>query len=205
MTLPKSHFWEYRQWLDPYQNSEMIRDHMLCAIIGTYANIRQREPEKYQDLKLSYLGFAAATGEARRIRGDYILTENDVEQHSIFQDAAAVNSSAFCLHYPGNPKYDFRLGDWKWIERDHKPYDIPFRCLYSADIDNLMMAGKHISVPHIVGSSVKLMGNCGQHGIAVGAAASLCLKYDVSPRKLCERHMNELKAEIEKQKNEVSR
>lgn len=73
---------------------------MLCAIIGTYANIRQREPEKYQDLKLSYLGFAAATGEARRIRGDYILTENDVEQHSIFQDAAAAIPALFACTTP---------------------------------------------------------------------------------------------------------
>ena len=35
----------------------------------------------------------------------------------------------------------------------NKPYGIPFRCLYSANISNLLMAGKHISVTRIAGTT----------------------------------------------------
>ena len=37
------------------------------------------------------------------------------------------------------------------------------------------------------------MGNAGQHGIAVGMAAALCVKYGVSPRTLGKEHFDELK------------
>ncbi|MGI6118292.1 MAG: FAD-dependent oxidoreductase [Bilifractor sp.] len=196
MNLTKSHFWEYGQWLDPYMCKEEIRDHLFCAIIGTYVNVRKKDPSKYGNLKLVHLGNVLATGAFRSYLGDYILTENDIRSHTDFPDAIVENAGAFCLHYPGNPKYDFRLGNWKWVERDFKPYTVPFRCLYSADIDNLFCAGKHISATHIASSTVKLMGNCGHHGAVAGTAAALCVKYGVSARVLGQEHLDDLKIEL---------
>lgn len=192
MDFPASHFWEYGQWLDPYAEGERIRDHLLCALYGTFANVKRLEPEKYANLAFDWVAYVPAHGEYRRLVGDYILNENDIRNHKVFSDTVVLNSEAFCLHYPGNEKYDFRLKDWKWVTRDGKPYSIPFRCLYSINISNLMMAGKHISVTHVAGSSTKMMGNGGQHGIAVGAAAFLCKKYDTTPRSIYEAHMQEL-------------
>jgi hypothetical protein len=198
MSLPKSHFWEYGQWLDPYICKEDIRDHLFCAIIGTYVNVRKKDPMKYTDLKLVHMGNVLATGAFRSYLGDYILTENDIREHTDFPDAIVVNAGAFCLHYPGNPKYDFRLGNWKWVERDFKPYTVPYRCLYSADIDNLFCAGKHISATHVASSTIKLMGNCGHQGSVTGTAAALCAKLGVSARELGKGHLDELRAELVK-------
>lgn len=192
MDFPASHFWEYGQWLDPYTAGEHIRDHLFCAIYGTFSNVKRLEPQRYANLMLDWVGHVPAHGEYRRLVGDYILSENDIQTHKVFPDAVVLNSEAFCLHYPGHEKYDFRLKDWKWITRDGRPYSIPFRCLYSVNISNLMMAGKHISVTHVAGSSTKMMGNGGQHGVAVGAAALLCKKYNTTPRSICEAHMQEL-------------
>lgn len=41
---------------------------------------------------------------------------------------------------------------------DGLPCKIPFRCLHSAELDNVMMMGKHISVTHIAGSVTRFMG-----------------------------------------------
>ena len=60
--------------------------------------------------------------------------------------------------------YDFRLGDWQFIAVPL--FTVPFRCLYSKNVENLMMAGKHISVTHIAGSATKTMLNGGQTGVA---------------------------------------
>ena len=122
--------------------------------------------------------------------GDYILNENDIRAAREFPDSVARNQQHFCLHYPGHEKYDFRLGDWKYIRTPL--YHVPFRCLYSRNIDNLMMAGKHISVSHVAGSSTKVMLNGGQHGIAVGSAAYLCKKYKATPKGIGEKHIAEL-------------
>ena len=60
------------------------------------------------------------------------------------------------------------------------------------------MAGKHISVTHVASSSTKFMGNGAQHGIAVAAAATLCNKYDTTPRGLYDAHLEELIALVAK-------
>ncbi|MCV7071733.1 FAD-dependent oxidoreductase [Mycobacterium rufum] len=192
MTHPLTHFWEYGQWLDPYTEGERIRDHLLCAIYGTFSNVKQLEPTEYANLELEWVAHVPAQGEYRRYVGDYTLTETDIRSHQDFPDAVVQNSGAFCLHYPGDEKYDFRLKNWIWDTRDDQPYDIPFRCLYSVNITNLMMAGKHISVTHVAGSNTKFMGNGGQHGIATAAAAFLCNKYSTTPRGIHAMHLQEL-------------
>ncbi|KAE8422617.1 FAD dependent oxidoreductase [Aspergillus pseudocaelatus] len=194
MTWPLTHFWEYGQSLDPYLNGEKIRDHLLRALYGTFYNVKTMEPGKYANLDFDWVSFTPAQGEYRRYKGDYVLNETDIRAHREFHDSVAQNSGAFCLHYPGHDKYDFRLKTWEWDERDHEPYDIPFRCLYSTNISNLLMAGKHISATHVAGSNTKFMGNGGQHAIATAAAAYLCNKYRTTPRGVYNNHLAQLKS-----------
>lgn len=194
--FPATHYWEYGQWLDPYTEGEYIRDYLLRALFGTFWNVKRLEPEKYANLEFDWVAYVAAQGEFRRYQGDYILTQNDIVDHRMLPDTLVFNDGAFCLHCaygPEESQYDFRLKDWIWDTRDKKPYGIPFRCLYSVNIENLMMAGKHISVTHVAGSSTKFMGNGAQHGIAVGAAAHLCAQRATTPRGLYEHHLGELK------------
>lgn len=71
-------------------------------------------------------------------------------------------------------------------------YNIPFRCLYSRDIRNLMVAGRNISVTHIALGSTRVMATCGALGQAAGTAAYLCSKYDTTPNKINNNHIDEL-------------
>lgn len=195
-TFPATHFWEYGQWLDPYKEGERIRDYLMRALYGTFWNVKHMEPEKYANLQFEWMAFVAAQGEFRRYKGDYVLTENDIRNHTRFDDTLIANDGSFCIHCawaPGEGKYDFRLKDWIFDMRDMESYEIPFRCLYSTNIDNLMMAGKHISVTHVAGSSTKLMGNGAQHGVAAAAAAYLCKEHNTTPRGLYKDHLSALK------------
>ncbi len=194
--FPATHFWEYGQWLDPYTHGEHIRDHLLRAIYGTFSNVKRREPVTHANLELDWVAHVAGQGEFRRYLGDHVLTENDIRGHTEFRDAVVENSGAFCLHHAGNRRYDFRLKGWTWDTRDGRPYAIPFRCLYSADVANLMMAGKHISVTHVAGSSAKFMANGAQHGIATGAAAYLCTRHGTTPRGVHDDHLDELRTVV---------
>lgn len=192
MTHPLTHFWEYGQWLDPYTQGEEIRDHLLRAIYGTFSNVKTMASQEYANLELEWVAFVAAQGEFRRYVGDHVLTEMEIRDHAPFPDAVVVNSGAFCLHYPGDETYDFRLKNWVWDVRDEQPYSIPFRSLYSVNVSNLLVAGKHISTTHVAGSNAKFMGNGGQHGIATAAAAALCSKYQTTPRGVLRDHLQEL-------------
>ena len=199
--FPATHFWEYGQWLDPYTSGELVRDYLMRALYGTFSNVKRLEPEQYANLEFEWMAYVAAQGEFRRYRGDYVLTENDIRNHTRFNDTLVANDGAFCIHCawaPGESKYDFRLKNWIWDTRDEQPYGIPFRCLYSANIDNLMMAGKHISVSSVASASTKFMGNGAQHGIAVAAAAYLCNTHGSTPRGLYDERLDELMNLVDK-------
>jgi hypothetical protein len=189
-----THYWEYGQWCDPYTEGEHIRDHLLRAIYGTMANVKAMEPDQWANLEFDWVAHVAGQGEFRRYIGDYVLTETDIRNHAVFPDAVLKNSGAFCLHHPIHDDYDFRLKSWTWDTRDDEPFDVPFRCLYAANLDNVMMAGKHISVTHVAGSVTKFMGNGAQHAIATAVAAVLCNKYAATPKSVHDHHLVELKA-----------
>lgn len=70
MKGPLTHFWEYGQWLDPYAQSEHIRDHLLRAIYGTFSNIKIMDPENYTNLELEWVACVPAQGEFCRYKGD---------------------------------------------------------------------------------------------------------------------------------------
>lgn len=70
-------------------------------------------------------------------------------------------------------------------------YYIPYRSLYSKNINNLFMAGRNFSCSHIGLGGPRVMRTTGQMGAAVGLAASLCEKYNVNPRDIYKKHLKE--------------
>lgn len=73
-----------------------------------------------------------------------------------------------------------------------EPYPIPFRCLYSKNIDNLMFAGRNISASHVAFSSTRVMGTIGVIGQAAGTGAAVAIKYGLLPREMCEKRISEV-------------
>ena len=187
--LRSDHSWEYGHRRDMIDDAELIRDHLLRAIYGTFATAKQRFPTAARHAQLTRVDYIAARGESRRLMGDHVLTENDIKSKRPFPDGVAQGGLVFCLHYPGE-KYDFRS---RLKLTGVEPYLIPFRCLYSRNVDNLMMAGRDASATHIAYSSIKLMKTGGQMGVAVGAAAMLSKKHGTTPRGVYQHHIEELK------------
>ncbi len=77
---------------------------------------------------------------------------------------------------------------------DKADYYIPFRCLYSRNIANLMMAGRCFSCSHVGLGGPRNMCTLGQMGVATGYAAWLCKKHGVLPRGVYDGHIDELRS-----------
>jgi hypothetical protein len=75
-------------------------------------------------------------------------------------------------------------------------YGLPYRALYSKNIENLMFAGRNISVTHVALSSTRVMATCALLGQAMGHGAAIALRYGCSPRGVHEAHMDELQNNI---------
>ena len=73
------------------------------------------------------------------------------------------------------------------------PHWLPFRILYSRNIENLFMAGRNVSVTHEALGSVRVMRTGGLMGEVVGLAAALCKKHDTDPHGVFKNHLTEFR------------
>ena len=76
-----------------------------------------------------------------------------------------------------------------------KIYTIPYRCLYSANIENLFLGGRIISCSHVAFSSTRVMGTCAVAGQAAGTAAAIAIQKGISPREVGQ-YIEELQQEL---------
>jgi len=108
--------------------------------------------------------------ETRRIKGGYILTEEDAIEGKKFDDAIAWRSGWLDVGF-------VRLSQMKI-------HQVPYRSLIPDGIEGLLAAGRCISATHIGASSGKSMGNCVATGHAAGVAAALASKTNKAPREI---------------------
>ena len=147
--------------------------------------------------RLAWVAYIGGKRESRRLLGDVILHEQDVTGQRAFPDACVTTTWTIDLHYPhpDNTKH-FPGEEFRSIARHTKikPYAIPYRCLYSRNVENLMMAGRNISVTHVALGTIRVQRTTGMMGEVVGMAASLCKRHETTPRGVYEQYLDELKA-----------
>ncbi len=195
--------WEYGYWwvewggeLDTIKDNERIRDELLAIALGVWDHIKNSglHPES-ENWALEWIGFLPGKRESRRFIGDYILTQHDLQRGEVFEDGVAYGGWPIDLHPP------------EGIDTKEPPniavkvplYNIPFRCLYSRNIDNLLFAGRNISATHVAFGSTRVMGTCSVMGQAVGTAAALCVRYNCTPRELGKEAIKDLQQLLLKQ------
>ena len=176
-------------------DTEEIRDELLKIAFGVWDHMKNRGEHGADNWELEWLGFLPGKRESRRYVGDYVLTQNDVENGGRdFPDAVAYGGWQIDNHLPGgfNMEAGSDMGGHLQKRRLSDPYLIPYRCLYSKNVSNLMFAGRNISASHIAFASTRVMGTIGVMGQACGTAAAIAIKYGLSPRGVYESKIEEL-------------
>lgn len=159
-------------WANLIKQAEDIRWELYKVVYGVWDHIKNTGDHGAGNYELKWVGHVAGRRDSRRLEGPYLLNENDVVSNRIFDDAVA---------YGGFWVDDHPAGGWN--AKNCKPsdsfhydgvYTIPYRCYYSKNIVNLMMAGRDISATKMGMSSSRVMGTCAVGGQAAGTAAALC-------------------------------
>lgn len=132
--------------------------------------------------KCHLISTAPALGlrESRRIRGEVTLTAEDIMAQRAWEDSVCYGSFYVDIHNPAGPG----MGDQTWYPPQGFRYQIPYRTMVPQGVDNLLVAGRCISVDHIALGSTRIMSTCMALGEAAGAAALLSLHEEVPPRGL---------------------
>ncbi|MDR0845452.1 MAG: FAD-dependent oxidoreductase [Tannerella sp.] len=195
--------WETGMNYDQIKDFERIRDYGLLVVYSNWSYLKNnlKENNQFKNLKLGWVAYVSGKRESRRLMGDYIMKEDDVRKYVAHEDGTASTTWSIDLHYPDPQNTEnFPGAEFKSIAKHINiyPYPIPYRCLYSRNIDNLFMAGRNISVTHVALGTVRVMRTTGMMGEVVGMAASLCKQYGVLPRGVYQSHLEELKVLMEK-------
>jgi subtilisin family serine protease len=114
--------------------------------------------------------------ESRKILGEYVFSEHDIQAGRRFDDSVAVGAWPLDVH-PSNGA----VGVHPHKENPPEPYEIPYRCLVPRYPEGLLVAGKPISTTHVAHGSTRVPGTSMATGHAAGVAAALASRDGISP------------------------
>ncbi len=118
--------------------------------------------------------------ESRRIVGEVTLTETDMKNRRVWPDSIGHGSFFIDIHHIDGPGMDGTT----WRPEKGFRYQIPYRILVPQGVENLLVAGRCVSVTHVALGSIRVMVQCALTGEAAGAAAALSLRAGVTPRQV---------------------
>lgn len=190
--------WETGMNKNQIDEAELIRDYGLLVVYSNWSFLKNewKEKEKYRNWSLEWVAYIAGKRESRRLMGDYILKQDDIDKGVFHEDASFTTTWSIDLHFPDPKNSELFPGQEFKAATKHlfiHSYAVPYRCLYSRNVNNLFMAGRNISTTHVGLGTVRVMRTTGMMGEVVGMAAALCRQYGVLPREIYQHHLPELK------------
>ena len=174
---------------DTIGDTETLRDELVALAAGTWDHIKNSGEYRADNWDLEFLGFLPGKRESRRMVGEYIITQRDISDGVVFRDEIAFGGWPLDDHFPGG---FYHKGRPNTNIETPRHYSIPYRALYSKNVENLFFAGRNISMTHTAMSSIRVMATCILLGEAVGRAAALSVKHGETPNGVYRSHLEEL-------------
>ncbi len=173
---------EYGGRLDTVHQTEEIKWELWKVVYGIWEFVKNSgEYPEAANLTLEWVGMIPGKRESRRFEGDYMLIQQDIVEQREHYDAVATGGWSLDLH-PADGVYSDKRPCNQWHSKG--VYQIPYRCYYSKDINNLFLAGRIISASHVAFASSRVMATCAHGAQAVGMAAVLARRNNWLPRDL---------------------
>lgn len=170
-------------------DTETLRDELVRTVYGVWDFIKNGGVCQADCWEIEWIGFLPGKRESRRYVGDHLLNQNDVRSEGRFADLIAYGGWTMDDHHPEGFLTTEPPTVWHPAP---SPYGIPYRCLYSKNMENLLFAGRNISATHSALSSTRVMATCAILGQAMGTAAAIALWKGLTPRGVYESAIGEL-------------
>ncbi|NML44059.1 FAD-dependent oxidoreductase [Ramlibacter sp. G-1-2-2] len=136
----------------------------------------RRQVPGCEDGRLRAFATQVGVRETRRVAGDHVLTAEELLQPVQFEDAIAAGAYPIDIHpAAGGDLVYSALGD------DHA-YQIPYRSLVPAALDNALVAGRGVSATHQALAAIRVMTISMAVGQAAGTAAAMAARADGAVR-----------------------
>lgn len=192
--VPETGTWwmEHPGNIDDIIQAEEARDELFKVTLSFWDYIKNKSKfaEEARPYELVRIPIVDAKRESRRLVGDYILKQDDAQAGRMFDDRIAYSGWDLDIHHPEGI-YSGKGGSFDFMIK--VPINsVPFRCVYSKNIDNLLMAGRCGSFSHVALGTVRVQSTLATIGQAAGTAAAMCVDKRITPRMLGRKHITEL-------------
>lgn len=189
-------FWwvEYGGDVDSIHEDDQVVWHLRKLVYGIWDYVKNSgEFKDVENHDMNWIGYLPGKRESRRLMGPYIATSNDFLSQRSFTDTIGFAGWPIDIH----PPEGYRALE-PGCTHEYLPgiTDIPFRCLYSRNIPNLLFAGRDISATHEGLGTLRLISTTSVMGQAVGQAAVMCLEKNILPEQIYGNHMDELQQRL---------
>ncbi len=138
-------------------------------------NIMKEHFPGFKNARIRKIAEQLGVRETRRITGRYTVTVDDALSGKKYDDTIAATTYNFDLPDPIKPSYDPMMGDAKkpHAERKHIVIRLPYRAMLPQGANNLIVAGRCVSVEREVMGAMRIIGPCFMMGQAAGTATAL--------------------------------
>ena len=191
-----NNFWwiEFGGLYDTIFNAPDIQLELKRIAYGIWEYMKNHPDGRCKGYELDWIGSLPGKRESTRFIGPHILTQNDVLSGGHFEDVVAYGGWTLDDHDPeafhkkGRISVEYSTPDY---------FGIPFDCLYSVNVPNLMFAGRDISCTHMGLSATRVMATTALLGQACGTGAALALAKGVNPAGVRTNYIGELQDMLE--------
>lgn len=192
-------------------DNENIRHELTRHTLGIWDWMKNHDPimkEQTKNYALDWIGQVPGKRESRRIMGEYLVTENDIQEKKVFEDEVGFGGWFVDLHTPGGllaehaeasaatDGEEYNTFDEYMVKSYCGPYGYPLRSLIAKDVDNLMMAGRNISATHAALGTLRVMGTTAIMGEATGVAAAVALNNKVGLKIVPSKYIKEVQQKL---------
>lgn len=167
---------------DSIHDTDNLTHELLKIAYGVWDHVKNKGEHGADNWELEWVGALPGKRESRRYVGEYVVTQNDVQAGGKFQDAVAYAGWSMDDHFPEG--FYYSKGHPTIYHPAPSPWCLPLRSLYSAKTQNLVFAGRNISVTHAALSSCRVMSTCGTLGQAIGTAVAIAVKQNKNIRQI---------------------
>ena len=159
---------------DSIHDTDKLKHELLKIAYGVWDHVKNKGDHGADNWELDWVGAIPGKRESRRYVGEYTVNQNDVEAGGKFEDAVAYAGWSMDDHFPEG--FYYAGGHPTIYHPAPSPWCLPLRALYSKETENLVFAGRNISVTHAALSSCRVMATCGTLGQAIGTAVAISVK-----------------------------
>ena len=191
-----NNFWwcEFGGNFDTIADANDIQFELKRIVYGIWEYMKNHPDGRGKGYELDWIGALPGKRENTRFVGPHILTQNDILSGGHFPDVVAYGGWTLDDHHPDA---FHRKGVMSNEYTVPQGFGIPFGCLYSVNVPNLMFAGRDISATHMGLSATRVMATCALLGQAAGTGAAKAIEKGVEPAEAHKSYISEIQAWLE--------